>query len=81
MQTDVKVFIPEMLVAIFPGLTVKKKDFHYNIHVGVVTGDELRMLAALSDECNVGISLSPFNKGITIKVAPYKIWDIINPVI
>ena len=73
MQTDVKVFTPELLVAIFPNLTVqfKKQPFHYNLHVDVLNGDDLIKLVEIYLECAVDLFIYRYNKGLTIKITPH----------
>lgn len=69
MQTDVKVFIPEMLVDIFPDLTVKVVDEEfkkYNLHTDVIDHIQLLKLAKVQSESNVNICIRRYNKGLTI---------------
>lgn len=70
MQQDVKVFTPERLMSIFPGLTVQKKSFHYNLHVDVISTIEIVKLAELIKQTGTYILMYRHGKGLTIKVAP-----------
>jgi hypothetical protein len=73
MQTDVKVFRPEMLVDVFPGLTVKvvnDKFIHYNLHTNMITDKQIVGLANINLETNVSLFISRYGKGLTIKFTP-----------
>lgn len=72
MQQSVKVFTPELLAAIFPGLTVSKsKDFTYNINVDVINGDDLIKLVTVYLECRIDLYLCRRAKGIKIKITTH----------
>jgi hypothetical protein len=70
------VFTPELLVAIFPALTIKKvggpkkRSAHYNLNVESINGPELIALGEIYKKSNVDIYLRRYGKGITIKVTP-----------
>jgi hypothetical protein len=72
MQTDVKVFTPEVLAEIFPGLTIKGKPTEnscvYAINVPILQGDDLLKLVTVYLEYPIDLFLSRYGKGITIKV-------------
>lgn len=73
MQTDVKVFTPEVLEAIFPTFSIKKvggKTAHYNSNVEQIDGNQLVELAKVHKDFRVDITLRRYGKGITIKVRP-----------
>lgn len=70
MQTDVKVFTPELLVEIFPELTVKVVDGEfkrYNLHTDSIDHIQLLKLAKVQVESNVNLIIRRYDKGLTIK--------------
>ncbi len=79
MQIVVKVFTPELLVDIFPGLEVKcvkNKFVHYNLHTDVIDHIQLLRLASIQTESNVNLTIRRYGKGITIKFTQKEIATI-----
>lgn len=72
MQNDVKVFIPEMLADIFPGLEIQGKPTPtscvYRINVDVLNGEDLIKLVTIYLECAIDMFLCRQGKGITIRI-------------
>lgn len=69
MQTDVKVFTPELLTEIFPGLKVKlveNESVRYNLHTDSIDHVQLLKLAKIQVESNVNLVIRRYNKGLTI---------------
>lgn len=71
MQKNVKVFIPEMLVAIFPALKLKKTPFDYKLNVDVLNGDDLIKLVTIYLECAIDLFIRRSGKGMVIRITPH----------
>lgn len=69
MQTDAKVFTPELLIEIFPDLTVKVANGEfkrYNLHTDSIDHIQLLKLAKVQVESNVNLIVRRYDKGLTI---------------
>lgn len=79
MQTDARVFTPELLVEIFPELTVKvvNGEFkRYNLHTDSIDHIQLLKLAKVQVESNVNLIVRRYDKGLTISFTPKEIIPI-----